>query len=206
MSLTLLDWRRIVAALYRDVRATNDADPTGTLARFRAAKDDLFARHPETPLLPADRDGFDGLRYWPYDPALRFDVAVEPAPSAEAPGARDVQALSVAGDAFALERIGRIVLPVGSLDVYWIAVYGGGVFVPFRDATNGTDTYGAGRYLVDTIKGADLGGSDGRLIVDFNYAYHPSCAYDPKWSCPLAPPANRLDGPIRAGERLTAPR
>lgn len=206
MSLTLLDWRRIVAALYRDVRATNDADPTGTLARFRAAKDDLFARHPETPLLPADRDGFDGLRYWPYDPALRFDVAVEPAPSAEAPGARDVQALSVTGDTFALERIGRIVLPVGSLDVYWIAVYGGGVFVPFRDATNGTDTYGAGRYLVDTIKGADLGGSDGRLIVDFNYAYHPSCAYDPKWSCPLAPPANRLDGPIRAGERLTAPR
>lgn len=206
MSLTLLDWRRIVAALYRDVRATNDADPTGTLARFRAAKDDLFARHPETPLLPADRDGFDGLRYWPYDPALRFDVAVEPAPPAEATGARDVQALSVTGDAFALERIGRIVLPVGSLDVYWIAVYGGGVFVPFRDATNGTDTYGAGRYLVDTIKGADLGGSDGRLIVDFNYAYHPSCAYDPKWSCPLAPPANRLDGPIRAGERLTAPR
>lgn len=206
MSLTLLDWRRIVAALYRDVRATNDADPTGTLARFRAAKDDLFARHPDTPLLPADRDGFDGLRYWPYDPALRFDVAVEPAPPAEAPGARDVQALSVTGDAFALERIGRIVLPVGSLDVYWIAVYGGGVFVPFRDATNGTDTYGAGRYVVDTIKGADLGGSDGRLIVDFNYAYHPSCAYDPKWSCPLAPPANRLDGPIRAGERLTAPR
>ena len=156
MSLTLLDWRRRVAALYRDVRATNDADPTGTLARFRAAKDELFAGHPETPLLPADRDGFDGLRYWPYDPALRFDVTVEPAPPTEAPGAHALQALSVTGDAFALERIGRIVLPVGSLDVYWISVYGGGVFVPFRDATNGTDTYGAGRYLLDTVKGADL--------------------------------------------------
>lgn len=206
MSLTLLDWRRTVAALYRDVRSTNDADPTGTLARFREAKDELFARHPDTPILPADRAVFTGLDYWPYDPALRFDVAVEPAPPTEAPGAHALQALSVTGDAFALERIGRIVLPVGSLDVYWISVYGGGVFVPFRDATNGTDTYGAGRYLLDTVKGADLGGADGRLIVDFNYAYHPSCAYDPKWSCPLAPPANRLEVAIRAGERLTVPR
>jgi uncharacterized protein (DUF1684 family) len=203
MSLTLLDWRRTVATLYQDVRTTTDRDPVGTLDRFRAARDELFARHPDTPIMPEDREGFDGLRYWPYDAALRFDVAVEPAPRTAAPG---LQALSVTGDAFALERIGRITMPVGSLDVYWISVYGGGVFVPFRDATNGTDTYGAGRYLVDTVKGADLGGSDGRLIIDFNYAYHPSCAYDPKWSCPLAPPANRLDGPIRAGERLTAPR
>jgi uncharacterized protein len=203
VSLTLLGWRRTVAALYRDVRATTDADPGGTLDRFRAAKDELFARHPDTPILPADRDQFDGLRYWPYDPALRFDVVVEPAPPSDAPG---LQALSVTGDAFALDRIGRIVTPVGSLDVYWISVYGGGVFVPFRDATNGSDTYGAGRYLLDTVKGADLGGTDGHLIVDFNYAYHPSCAYDPKWSCPLAPPSNRLTEPIRAGERLTVPR
>ena len=203
MSLTLLDWRRTVAALYRDVRATADADPRGTLDRFRAAKDDLFAEHPDTPIRPEDGAGFEGLHYWPYDAALRFDVAVEPAPPT---GAHPVQAISLTGDAFALEQIGRIALPVGSLDVFWIAVYGGGVFVPFRDLTNGTDTYGAGRYLLDTVKGADLGGSDGRLIVDFNYAYHPSCAYDPKWSCPLAPPANRLDVPIRAGERLTAPR
>ena len=74
--------------------------------------------------------------------------------------------------------------------------------MPFRDATNGDTTYGAGRYVLDTVKGADLGGSDGRLIVDFNYAYHPSCTYDPRWSCPLAPPANRLAGPVEAGERM----
>jgi uncharacterized protein (DUF1684 family) len=203
VSLTLLDWRRTVAALYRDVRTTIDADPVGTLASFRAGKDELFARHPDTPILPAERARFEGLGYWPYDPALRFDVAVELAPRPEVPTS---PALSVSGDAFALERIGRIVLPVGALDVYWISVYGGGVFLPFRDATNGSDTYGAGRYLLDTVKGADLGGSAGRLIVDFNYAYHPSCAYDPQWSCPLAPPANRLDVPVRAGERLTGPR
>ena len=91
MSLTLLDWRRTVAALYRDVRSTNDADPTGTLDRFRAAKNDLFARHPDTPILPADRAVFAGLDYWPYDPALRFDVAVEPTPPTEAPGAHTVR-------------------------------------------------------------------------------------------------------------------
>ncbi len=63
------------------------------------------------------------------------------------------------------------------------------------------ESYGGGRYLLDTVKGADLGGTDGRLVVDFNYAYNPSCAYDPQWSCPLAPPANRLTVPILAGER-----
>ena len=93
--------------------------------------------------------------------------------------------------------------PFGSDDVYWIEVYGGGVFVPFRDATSGSETYGAGRYLLDTIKGADLGGEGDRLILDFNYAYNPSCAYDPRWSCPLAPAVNWLQVPIQAGERYT---
>jgi uncharacterized protein (DUF1684 family) len=90
-----------------------------------------------------------------------------------------------------LERIGRVRLPVGDLEIYWVSVYGGGVFVPFRDATAGTETYGAGHYLLDTVKGADPGGSGDRLVFDFNCAYNPSCAYDPRWSCPLAPPPNR---------------
>ena len=88
------------------------------------------------------------------------------------------------------------------LELYWLDAYGGGLFLPFRDATAGSETYGAGRYLLDTVKGADLGTVDGRLVLDFNFAYHPSCAYDPKWACPLSPPANRIDVPIRAGERL----
>jgi uncharacterized protein (DUF1684 family) len=92
-------------------------------------------------------------------------------------------------------------LPVGSLDVYWLEAYGGGIFLPFRDSTGGRQTYGAGRYLLDTVKGADLGSEDGRLVLDFNFAFNPSCAYDDAWACPLAPPANRLEEPIEAGER-----
>jgi uncharacterized protein (DUF1684 family) len=113
-----------------------------------------------------------------------------------------VSATSVTGQTFALERIGRVHLPFGMLEVYWLAVYGGGVFIPFRDGTSGTETYGAGRYLLDTIKGADLGGTGDRLVLDFNYAYHPSCFYSDEWACPLAPPGNTLPGPIEAGERI----
>ena len=68
--------------------------------------------------------------------------------------------------------------------------------------SSGTTTYGGGRYLLDTAKGADLGSIGDRLVLDFNFSYHPSCVYDPRWSCPLAPPENRLTVPIRAGERL----
>ena len=88
--------------------------------------------------------------------------------------------------------------------VYWLDAYGGGIFLPFADATSGSTTYGGGRYLLDTVKGADLGSAGERLVVDLNYAYHPSCVYSSDWSCPLAPPANRLDVAIAAGERLPA--
>ena len=89
-----------------------------------------------------------------------------------------------------------------ALGLYWVEGYGGGLFVSFRDGTSGTDTYGAGRYLLDTVKGADLGLDGGRLVLDFNLAYQPSCSYDPTWACPLAPPENRLPVAVRAGERL----
>jgi len=89
-----------------------------------------------------------------------------------------------------------------SLDLFWLQAYGGGLFVPFADATSGGETYGAGRYALDTVKGADLGSQGGRLVLDLNFAYQPSCSYDGRWACPLAPPANRLDVAVRAGERL----
>jgi hypothetical protein len=88
------------------------------------------------------------------------------------------------------------------LDVLWLEGYGGGLYLSFRDATSGSETYGACRYLLDTVKGADLGTEDGRLVLDFNFAYNPSCSYDPRWDCPLAPPGNRLGVPVRAGERV----
>ncbi|MEM6285406.1 MAG: DUF1684 domain-containing protein, partial [Chloroflexota bacterium] len=90
----------------------------------------------------------------------------------------------------------------GTLGVFWIEGYGGGIFVPFRDGTNGTGSYGGGRYLYDTIKGADLGGTDTEMVLDFNYAYHPSCYYNERWVCPLAPPQNHLQFPVPAGETL----
>jgi uncharacterized protein (DUF1684 family) len=84
--------------------------------------------------------------------------------------------------------VGRVEVPqIGSLDVWWLAQYGGGLFVPLRDATAGSSSYGGGRYLLDTAKGADLGGTHERLVIDLNFAYHPSCRYDPAWTCPLAP-------------------
>jgi uncharacterized protein (DUF1684 family) len=88
-----------------------------------------------------------------------------------------------------------------ALELYWLEAYGGGVFLPFGDATGGGETYGGGRYLLDTVKGSDLGGGDDTLVLDFNFAYNPSCAYDPRWACPLTPTANRLSSAVRAGER-----
>ncbi len=198
MSFTLLDWRRRVAAMYAAARSGSgpEGGAPATATRFRATKDQLFAAHPDTPIPPAERDAFDGLAYWPYDPKMRFIAAVEPMEPAE------TSASSSSGDIWALRRIGRVQLPLGQLDVDWVDVYGGGIFLPFRDGTSGEQSYGAGRYLLDTIKGADLGGDARGLVLDFNYAYHPSCAYDPIWSCPLAPRSNWLSGPIRAGERL----
>jgi uncharacterized protein len=100
-----------------------------------------------------------------------------------------------------LERIGRVELPgLGSLDVWWLASYGGGLFLPMRDRTCGRESYGSGRYVLDTVKGADLGGSADRLVVDLNFAYNPSCAYDPSWACPLPQAGNRLDLPVYVGE------
>ena len=75
--------------------------------------------------------------------------------------------------------------------------------MPFRDATAGTSSYGAGRYLLDTAKGADLGVDGNRLVLDFNFAYHPSCRYDARWQCPLAPPENIVSAAIEAGEKLS---
>lgn len=193
--LELLDWRRRVAALYARVRA--DPDPARAHAHWRAERDELFRGHPQSPLPAGDPLRETGLPYWPYDPALRFEVdlqAAEPA-TLGVPTSSD--------GVVPLTRIGRVRVPGGTLDVWWLAQYAGGIFVPLRDATAGTETYGGGRYVLDTAKGADLGGPD-RLIVDLNFSYHPSCRYNPRWECPLAPAGNRLELPVRAGERLAA--
>jgi uncharacterized protein (DUF1684 family) len=196
--LDLLDYRRRVAGLYATVRA--ERDPGRAFAHWKAERDDLFAHHPQSALQPGRRPGFTGLSYFPHDPDARVLATVEPAER------RRFEVPSSDGATMALERIGvgRFVLGGAdlALELYWLLGYGGGLFVPFADATSGHETYGAGRYLLDTIKGADLGAApDGRLVLDFNLAYNPSCSYDPRWTCPLAPPPNRLPVRVEAGER-----
>ena len=197
MSLTLLDWRRRTAGLYAAVRAARD--PEAGWRTWRDGRDELFAGHPDSPLDEAARARFTGLPFLPYDAALRVAAVLEPA----APERREVP--TAADGVVPFERIGRVALgDLGAVDVWWLDSYGGGVFLPLRDGSAGAGTYGGGRYLLDTVKGADLGSSGGRLVVDLNFAYHPSCAYDPRWSCPLAPEGNRLDAPVAAGEQLPA--
>lgn len=213
--LELADWRRRVAGIWDTWRFVATADPERATAAFRAAKDHLFATHPQSPLLPEDRGMFDGLPYWRYDPAWRIEAPFEAdaadvrgphGDEAAGGGLLDLPSSGLGGIPF--RRIGVATLS-GPLDghalpVYWIDAYGGGIFLPFRDSTAGSQTYGAGRYLLDTIKSADHGGDQqrGTIVLDFNMAYHPSCAYDPRWSCPLAPPQNRLPVPVPVGERL----
>jgi uncharacterized protein len=195
MSLSLLDWRRRVHALYADVRAS--ADPAAAHETWRLGRDDLLATHPDSPLLAEDRASFTGLTIAPYDPALRFDAVVEPAEPLR------FEVASATDGVVPFDRVGTVRLgALGSLDVWWLGSYGGGVFLPVKDALAGRSTYGGGRYLLDTVKGADLGGDvrDGHLIVDLNFAYNPSCAYDPAWVCPLAPLGNTLAVPTHAGE------
>lgn len=194
--LELADWRRQVATLYSEVRAS----PPGaaTWQRWRDGRDLLMRAHPQTPVAPSNRAMFRSMPFFAHDPALRFEVRVESAPG------------PVFGSDVPMRTIGTIGLPGARLTVFWLEGYAGGLFLPFRDVTNGTETYGGGRYVLDGAKGADLGGGGDPdaigdvLVVDFNYAYHPSCAHDPRWSCPLAPPENAIPWPVRAGERLGA--
>lgn len=205
--LALADWRRRVAALYVEVRAMAEADPAVAVAHWRTAREWLFREHPQSPLPIGERPVFRA-RHFDHDPDMRFTVPVEPGP-AEETTALSLELPNSGSDSLSFRRIGVVRLPfpggVQRLSVFWLAGYAGGLFIPFRDATNGRETYGAGRYLVDAAKSHDLGTveSTGELILDFNFATQPSCAFDPRWACPLAPPENRLHIEVRAGERLS---
>jgi uncharacterized protein (DUF1684 family) len=197
--LDLLDYRRRVTEMYRAVREGNGSP--AACAHFRQQRDDLFRTHPQSALDEEQKRTFTGLPYYDYDPGFRVvarvDTNVEPA----------ILHVELGDDgSFEYRRFGQVIfdLPTGSgrLSLFWITGYGGGLFLPFGDATNRQTTYGAGRYLYDTIKGADLGSTLTEIVLDFNYAYNPSCAYNPLWVCPLAPPENCLPFPIPAGEKM----
>ncbi len=197
--LELSDYRRRVNDLYASVRSfTGGTQQAWEL--WRAGRDDLFRHHAQSALTPAQRRGFSGLAYYEYDPSLRLAVEVDGVPDREV---LDVP-LEVDG-LMQMARIGRVEVEIDGgaarLSLFWILGYGGGLFLPFRDATNDGETFGGGRYLLDAVKGADLGWQAGKLVLDFNFAYNPSCAYSPQWHCPLPPAENWLKVSVRAGEK-----
>jgi uncharacterized protein len=196
--LELSAWRREVSELYAAVR--REGDPGRGHALWRGGRDKLFQSHPQSPLQVGDSLRNSGLPYFPYDPSVRFELPLLAASD------RTQLSLPTDGDGTTLLRlIGRVQLPPpfgAPIDVWSLHQYAGGLFLPLRDGTAGESSYGGGRYLLDTAKGADLGGSSDRLIIDLNFLYHPSCRYSPAWQCPLAPAGNVISAHVRAGERI----
>lgn len=199
-TLELADYRRTVAEAYADARAAGSS-AEGWQA-WRGRRDAVIGTHVQSPLPAGQRTTDWHTPLFDHDPAWRVTGTLTPAAEPvtfEIPHSSDGSTTVV--------EVGQVAFTVDqqplTLTVFWLDAYGGGLFLPFRDQTSGSKTYGGGRYLLDTVKGADLGvDRQGRLILDFNYAYHPSCAWSDRWSCPLAPPANRLPVDVTAGEQL----
>ena len=170
------------------------------LEDFRRRKDEHFAAG-HGPVSPGD---FRGLSYYPPDPAWVFQAELELHPEAHSTVTLDTST----GTAREMTRLGSVTLklPGGPHTLSVFAPLGEEepqrAFIPFRDATSGSETYAAGRYL-DAPLSRESGGVSVQL--DFNLAYHPYCAYAERWTCPLPPPENRLSEAVRAGERLGTP-
>ena len=198
--LAMVDWRRQTSQLYARVRA--ERDPAAGHALWRVGRDEMFRTHSQSPLLPDDQIRATGIKYWPYDPGVRFEL---PLAAVQHEQLLDVPISSK--QAVTLRLLGRVLLPAPlgfELAIWRLQQYGGGLFVPLRDGTAGTSTFSGGRYLLDTVKGADLGGSDAAIVIDLNFLYHPSSLYNSSWVSPLAPPENTTAVPVHAGEMLTA--
>jgi uncharacterized protein (DUF1684 family) len=195
--LDLVDWRRRVGDLYR-------IGGTDALEEFREGRNRLFKSHPQSPIEPGERASFTGLKYFAGDPTYRVNAHMQAGDGSEL-------LIDTGGDdgAVRYRRAGELVFRLAGepckLTVLSLVQYAGGLFVPFKDTTAAHETYGAGRYLFDTAKNTDglvleVTPGSAAVVIDFNYAYNASCAYSPRWACPLAPPENFLRLPVRAGE------
>ena len=162
---------------------------------FRRRKDEAFAQPPQSPLTREQQAEFGGLKYFPYNPALRFELALRVFPDFQ-----EIEMQTSTGDVQTYRRLGEVEFEVDEQPLK-LTVFSSedGFFLPFADSLAGSETYPAGRYLEPQL----LPGS--RLLVDFNMAYNPYCAYNERWSCPLTPFENRLKAPIRAGEKIFHP-
>lgn len=201
-ALQLADWRRRVTGLYAGVRRLSATDPVAGHELWKSGRDELFAGHPSSPLLPDDRARFTGLTVARYDPDWRFELEVR-----RPTNTVRIEVDSATDGRIPMLLVGTVRIPyLGTLDLWRITGYAGGLFLPLKDGLAGSagGTYGGGRYVLDTMKGADLGPGAGgdSLVVDLNFAYNPSCAYDPSWSCPLAGAGNTLAEEVPVGERM----
>ena len=195
----LANYRRTVAEAY--ARFRNNSDSEQACQQFRQERDALFKTNPLSPIPIETRQIYPGVPYALYDPAWRLDAKLDYDVE------QTVYELDLPEGQFRYESFARVEFETptgasGELTLYWILGYGGGVFLPFGDQTNNMTTYGGGRYLYDTIKGADLGINSEYIMLDFNMAYHPSCRYNHAWTCPLAPFENRLPFAVPVGELL----
>lgn len=171
---------------------------TTRLERFRGHRDEYFGADEHSPLSHGQRHGFTGLSYYPERPDLRFEVALN-RPAERAPA---VELATSTGETQPFNPAGTVDVTVDGQPIT-LTVYRqpdrGRYFLPFRDATSGSETYGVGRYLDPQEQ------PDGTIVVDFNYAYNPYCAYGDDWSCPIPPAENIVAIPIHAGEKLLPP-
>jgi uncharacterized protein (DUF1684 family) len=162
------------------------------LEQFRLEKDEFLRHDPHSPLTPDQKAIFSGLRYFPENPALELRVPIE-----EFAEKQILSMQTTTGDVQEYERFGSISFEVEGQQAK-LTIYHSphGYFLPFVDSLAGKETYGAGRYLEPQRL------PDGRFLIDFNLAYNPFCAYNEQYSCPITPFENRLQVPIRAGEKL----
>jgi uncharacterized protein (DUF1684 family) len=171
------------------------------LEKERRQKDLFFASHPQSPLPPVDRLEFQGLVYWPPDPEYRFELELRRHEDSQV-----IEVGDTGGQTRELWKWGEFRFELGgeyyTLEAYKSKLADERLFVPFRDATSGKESYGAGRYL--DLEAEKDRTADGLWILDFNEAYNPWCAYSKNYVCPFTPPENRLTVPVRAGEKQYA--
>lgn len=171
------------------------ATSTDRLASFRTRRNAFFREHESSPLTQAQRKTFQGLNYYDENPDLNLTLEIDH--TGEGVGER-IQVGTLSGDVKEYIRAGRVTFDVDGEPVtlsVFRDVERGRYFLPFRDGTAGSETYAVGRYLDPKAR------PDGRLVVDFNLAYNPHCAYNSGWACPIPPFENITKVPIRAGER-----
>lgn len=164
-----------------------------SLNDFRKEKDHFFKNFPDSPLTDEQRANFSVLKYFPDNPKLRFELDLDKNIEME----QILQIQTSSGDTEPYRRAGKIKFAVGGKEVSLTVfkdIEDNGLFLPFKDSTSGKETYGSGRYI-------EIEEKNGKLVIDFNYAYNPNCAYNPNWRCPLTPFENNLQVAIEAGEK-----